>query len=185
MDAKSGGRTGDRPVSAVAPFTADLVELHLHLVRIVTGVTGDPSIAEEAAQEALARLWELERASDRAPNNREAWTTSVALNWARSWMRRRGAERRAVARLEALASTRPDSEPDSGLSVEVRRAVLALPYRQREVVVLHYLADLSIADIAGITGTSEGAVKNALFNGRKSLGAAIHREKTTVEGEGP
>ena len=158
----------------------ELVDLHRHLVRIVTGVSGDPALADDAAQEALARLWDADRA-DRGPDNREAWATRVALNWARSWLRRRGAERRAVARLEALAVATDRSDPYVGLSLDVRRAVLALPYRQREVVVLHYLADVYIAGIAAITGTTEGAVKNALFNARKSLGATI--TKNTVEGE--
>ena len=104
---------------------------------------------------------------------------------ARSWLRRRSAERRAVARLEARSHASPGDhiEPYTGLSIDAQRAVLALPYRQREVVVLHYLADLDITSIAGITGTSEGAVKNALFNGRKSLAAAMQRETPTVEGD--
>lgn len=183
----SGGEDGTVDAVTALPTLADqLVDLHRHLVRIVGGVAGDPSIAEEAAQETLARLWEAERAG-RGPDNREAWATRVALNWARSWLRRRGVERRAVARLQAEAPAAGPIDHDgpyTGLSLDVRRAVLALPYRQREVVVLHYLADLDVRSIAAITGTSEGAVKNALFNGRKSLGATIHRENT-VEGDGP
>lgn len=182
----SGGEDGTMDAVTALPTLADqLVDLHRHLVRIVTGVSGDPDLAEEASQEALARLWEAERAG-RAPDNREAWATRVALNWTRSWLRRRGAERRAVARLQAkvpAAGPIDHDGPYTGLSLDVRRAVLALPYRQREVVVLHYLADLDITSIAAITGTSEGAVKNALFHGRKALGTTINRK--TVEGEGP
>ena len=48
-----------------------------------------------------------------------------------------------------------------------------LPPRQRQVAVLHYVEDLTVADIAEVTHTSEGAVKNALFNARRTLAAAI------------
>jgi RNA polymerase sigma-70 factor (ECF subfamily) len=153
---------------------SDLLALHRHLVRIVTGITGDACLAEDASQEALARLWEKER-SGAIPENREAWATRAAINWATSGLRRRGAERRALKRLEA-GIDRPGATTGRApgeLSTDVRRLLLTLPRRQREVVVLHYLADHDVATIARIVGITQGAVKNALFNGRKNLAARI------------
>ena len=52
---------------------------------------------------------------------------------------------------------------------DVAAAVLDLPERQRQVVVLRYVLDLDLATIAGIVGISVGGVKNALHHGRSTL----------------
>lgn len=158
---------------AIEAFAARSVALHAHLVRVVVGVTGDPTIADDAAQEALVRVWEHEERGVRLDDER-TWATRVALNWARSGFRRRAAERRAVRRLGSQPRSGTDLAPQpEGLSADLRALLLALPRRQREVAVLHYLADLDVATIATITSSSTGAVKNALFHARRSLAAGI------------
>ena len=62
---------------------------------------------------------------------------------------------------------------EAGLSADVHAAVLALPRRQREVVVLHYLLDEDTPTIASICGISEGAVRNALFHARAALAGRL------------
>lgn len=146
-------------------FAHSAVGLHARLVRVVAAVCGDVALAEECAQEALVRAWER---VDRGAELRslEAWTVRVALNWCRSQQRRRGAEDRALVRLRPLAEGTSDPAPlDDG----VMAAIAVLPARQREVVVLHYLLDMGVDDIAVSVGTSSGAVKNALFHGRAAL----------------
>lgn len=146
-------------------FARDATGLHARLVRVVAAVCGDVSLAEECAQEALVRAWE--RVDDGAGlRSLEAWTVRVALNWCRTQQRRRGAEDRALVRLGSLSEGTPDPAPmDDG----VMAAIAGLPPRQREVVVLHYLLDMGVDDIAVSVGTSSGAVKNALFHGRAAL----------------
>lgn len=181
----------------IEAFAARTVVLHAHLLRVVLAVTGDADVADDAAQEALVRLWEQEQRGTRLDDER-TWATRVALNWARSGFRRRAAERRAVERLGGRrGGTQGESAaPAPGgdvLSADIRSLLLALPPRQREVAVLHYLADLDLVAIATVTGTSVGAVKNALFHARRSLadgiepanhrdvaptGAAVHPEPT-------
>ena len=79
-------------------FAADAVELHRRIVGVVFAVCGDRSLAEESAQEALAKAWS--RVEDgHPPRSSEAWSIRVALNWSYSQLRRSGAERRAVERL--------------------------------------------------------------------------------------
>jgi RNA polymerase sigma-70 factor (ECF subfamily) len=142
---------------------------------VAYSLCGDRELAEECAQEALARAWQRVDRGD-ALDSLEAWTTRVALNWCRSQLRRRGAESRALLRV----GSRPELSSGAGgptasaasgerLSAEVHRAVLELPFRQREVVVLHYLLDYDIATIARVAGISRGAVKNALFHARAAL----------------
>lgn len=156
-------------------FATEAAGLHGRLARMVLAMCGDRGLAEECAQDALVRAWErVDRGADL--HSLEAWTTTVALNACRTQLRRRGAERRALERTPPVREAGP---PRERLAEDVRAAVLALPQRQREVVVLHHLLDLDVRSIAGITGTSTGAVKNALFHGR----AALARTLAPVEDE--
>ena len=75
------------------------------VVATVELVCGSLATAEDAVQEALARAWEREARGetiDRLP----AWITTVALNLARSQMRRWRVDRNARARLVPLAELR-------------------------------------------------------------------------------
>lgn len=170
-------------------FAAEAADLHHRLTRLCLALTGDRGLAEECAQEALVRAWE--RVDRGEPlESLAAWTTTVALNQCRSRLRRRSNERRSLDRLAA----RPPVPAPAGdvLSDDVRDAVLALPRRQREVVVLHYLLDEDTRSIASVCGITEGAVRNALFNARAALalrlsahlpgGLADRQEATTPTG---
>jgi RNA polymerase sigma factor (sigma-70 family) len=75
------------------------------------------------------------------------------------------AERRARKRIEdASASPEPSSDP-----VDVTRALVALPRRQRDAVVLRYFLELTTAETAEAMGTSEGTVKSQLSKARAHL----------------
>ena len=78
-------------------FAAEASAHHRRLVRVVYLVAGDARLAEDAAQEALLRAWER---VDRGESfdSLAAWTTTVALNWTRTQLRRREAEHRALSR---------------------------------------------------------------------------------------
>jgi len=158
-------------------FAAEAADLHTRLVRVVSLVAGDRALAEECAQEALLRAWE--RVERGAPlDSLVAWTTTVALNACRSSLRRRRAEARALDRLPGRADA---AEPAAeGLTAEVRDAVRALPLRQREVVVLHYLLDQDVATVARHAGITPGAVKNALFHARAALAARLRVDASTA-----
>lgn len=164
-------------------FAAQAVGLHARLTRVVLAMCGDRVLAEDSAQEALVRAWQrVERGDDL--RSLDAWANRVALNWCRSQLRHTGAEGRAVQRLERSVPSPPGSDTvESGLRAgtladEVHRAVLALPERQREVIVLHYLLDMDVASIAALAERSEGAVKNALFHGRAALARQLGDDTT-------
>lgn len=116
---------------------------------------GDVYVAEELAQEALVRAsqrWSRVSQLD-SPGG---WTYRVAINLANSWFRRRAAERRARERIGPLEAHR---DPDGAEGESVRRAVAALPERQRTALVLRYYLDLSAAEVAQRLGTTPGAVR--------------------------
>lgn len=82
------------------------------------------------------------------------------------------------------ASRRPASVPDHGVEVAAPpvedpfdpalvRALAGLTEDQRHVVVLRHVADLSVADVARITGRSEGSVKMLCARGLEALAEAL------------
>lgn len=128
------------------------------------GFYGDAAAAEDAVHEAIAKAWERRHRID----NLEAWVLTVAINAARSRWRR---IRREVPLDRA---TQRDLEcRDSQLLADLRDAIRSLPRRQREVVLMHYLLDAPVAEIALSLGLTDGGVKNALHSARRSLYQAI------------
>ena len=123
----------------------------------MTLYTGDGDLAAELAQEALARAY---RDWNRVEAMHEpgAWTHRVAVNLANSHFRRRRYERAARARA-ASRPTDSHSQPDIATNDIVRRAVRALPRRQREAVVLRFLLDLSVETTAERMDCAQGTVR--------------------------
>jgi RNA polymerase sigma-70 factor (ECF subfamily) len=142
------------------------------VVATVALVCGSVATAEDAVQEALARAWE-QTARGTEIERLPAWITTVALNLARSQMRRWRCERRARTRLGALRPEIHDVTGASGDAYAVRQALLALPRRQREVTALRYYLGLDVRAIAEHLHIAEGTVKAMLFRARQSLAAAL------------
>lgn len=115
---------------------------HGRIVGLLVLHTGDPGVAQELAQDAMARLVEHWPKVQRM-DNPQAWLTRVALNLAASRYRRRAAERRALARMPAAAqSTTP---PDPAVAIATRQALAVLTRRQRTVLILRFYEDSACA----------------------------------------
>jgi RNA polymerase sigma-70 factor (ECF subfamily) len=144
------------------------------LVGALTLQCGDRGVAEEVAQEAMARAWERWDEVARL-DNPAGWTYRVAFNLAVSRGRSRQAERRAQQR--ALAGIRteaaPASEADVPERIAVRAALAALPPRQRAAVVLRYYGQLSVAETAEAMGCAAGTVRALTAQGVDRLRAAL------------
>lgn len=134
------------------------------LYGVLGGESGDAWVSEDHLQDAIIRYWE-QAAAGTAFTSAPAWVRTVARNLARSEGRRRTAERRALARLGEQVRTIP-YDPDPVVDL-VRRLVAALPPRQREIVVLRYYGDLSVAQVAAKAGCSPGTVKATLHQARR------------------
>jgi RNA polymerase sigma-70 factor (sigma-E family) len=139
---------------------------HPRLVGTLSLYTGDADLAEELAQEALVRVCQHWSRVGRLESP-GGWAHRVAINLANSSFRSRAAKQRATARLQA-AQTDPDSI-DVTDAVAVRRAVAALPDRQRTALVLRYFADFPVSEVAGLMGCPEGTVKTLTFEAIRSL----------------
>ena len=138
------------------------------VVAAVARITGDPHGASDAVQDAV--LGFLENPPRHPIDNLAAWLTVVAVNKQRDRRRRTLAEGRALARFGLPAETAV--EPHS-LDADMRAAIGALPARQREICVLHYVLDESVDTIAGRLAVSSGSVKTHLFRGRRALAARL------------
>ncbi|MGA8113808.1 MAG: SigE family RNA polymerase sigma factor [Actinocatenispora sp.] len=119
--------------------------------------------AQDVVQEAFCRAyprWDKLSGYD----DPVAWVRRVAWNLATSrWRRMRTAMRFARRqREEHIAGPSPDH-------VALTAALATLPERQRRAVVLHYLADQSIAEIARREKVAEGTVKSWLHRARGAL----------------
>lgn len=142
------------------------------VVAAVRLITGDREGAPDAVQDALVQL--IANPPRNEPNNVAAYITVVASNKLRDVQRRHGAEQRAYDKLPHDRLTATDVL--NSLDIDVHRALVALPDRQREICVLHYLLDHSVEAIASAMNISTGTVKTQLHRARAALAAALGRE---------
>ena len=137
------------------------------LVRALSLSLRDDALANEAIDEAFTRalhFWE----SVGALEEPQAWIYRTAHNWATSRFRRRMRDRRyapLVARPEATV----DAAPDPALSKALRQ----LPVDQRQVLVLRYYLDWSIAACAEALDVSPGTVKSRTNRALKELNRVL------------
>jgi len=102
----------------------------------------------------------------------EAWIRTVAVNLAKRRRRRR-------VMLERILRQQPESEAEpetAGTHLDLHRAIRTLGEDQRAVVVLHYLADLPVTEVAEILGIPVGTVKSRLARARATLTIALDSE---------
>ncbi|MGI9600727.1 MAG: RNA polymerase sigma factor [Acidimicrobiales bacterium] len=140
---------------------------YARLVRAVAPAAPTDADAEDAVQEAFARAWEQE-AKGQSFERLDAWIVTTALNQLRSRWRHLGVRRRKQPLL-----VEADVPPMADELLDLRHAVHALPARQQEAVVLHYLLGFDITTTADHLGVAEGTVKSALHRARASLHAAM------------
>jgi RNA polymerase sigma-70 factor (sigma-E family) len=141
------------------------------LLQVAYLLVGDRHAAEDLLQEVLAQVFVRWRRVRTSP---EAYTRRALVNRAASRWRRRS--RRPEQALGDLDPAQPDGAEDVVIRETVLAALRALPLRQRAAVVLRYLADLPVAEVAEALGCSEGTVKSHTWRGvahlRQILSAA-------------
>lgn len=147
--------TRDEPVEPVevrslGGYDASFETLFVVAYRVAYRVLGSRDEADDIASETLARTWS---AWSRVDGHAPAWVARVSGNLAISAIRRRARAERLPWRTAAPAPAMTDLRHD--LTIALRR----LPRRQRQVLVLRYLADLPELDVAAALGCSVGTVK--------------------------
>jgi RNA polymerase sigma-70 factor (ECF subfamily) len=158
-------REGDADAFAeiVERWQGPLVDLAYRFCR-------DPGLAEELAQDAFVRAWRA-LAGWRGEGRFSTWLFAVALNVYRSRLRRVRVAEVPLDALRDLADSRfVDREFDRRDRAElVRRAVLSLPEKYRDALVLFYFHEMDVAEAARTLGLPQGTVKAQLSRGREIL----------------
>jgi RNA polymerase sigma-70 factor (ECF subfamily) len=134
------------------------------LVGLLFAFLHDRAQAEDVVQDALASAllrWPVLRRY----HDPEAWVRMVAFRRAIDHRRRTARQLRALLRLGP-----PPSVPPVGAEhVDLVRALGKLPVAQREVLVLHYVAELAVERVAAELRLPVGTVKSRLARGRAAL----------------
>lgn len=136
---------------------------YMGVARYCHRLVADEQLARDLTQEAFVRLFGRWRQVEEP----RAYVYLVATNLARRTWKRRSTEaaalRTAYAREDVVA----------GPDVAVRDAVERLPRKWRDVVLLHYFADLPVADVARQLGQPEGTVRRRLGEARALLAPTL------------
>ena len=161
-----------RPSPPHDEFAELFAATYSQVVRTVWFVIHDRAAAEEIAQDAFTELfrdWPRLRDFDRP----DLWVRRVAIRKAQREASRRS--RRIV--LEQAAGTGPLVEDGVQLpDPELMAAIRALPAKQRAIVVLFYLEDRPMDEVADLVGCSTSTGFVHLHHARKRLAATLGEE---------
>ncbi len=162
----------DRPADRARVDIAEVFEAsYRRLVVQLYGVVGNAGEAEDLVQEAFVRAYASGPRFTRV-DNPEAWLRTTAVNLYRNRWRKM----RNFARIKDKI-TGPLDLPGLEEHLEVVDALRQLPENLRLVLVLHYLADRQVAQIADELGIAEGTVKSRLSRGRVAMAALLSEEE--------
>ena len=144
------------------------------LLYYATKLVGSHTNALDVMQETwLLAFRGIRRLKD--PGALRPWLYRIAHGVAVDRIRRNVARVRAEeAHLDGVSDT---VEPtfSAGDGAAIHRALDELEPAHREVLVLHFLEDFAVAEIAGIVKCPEGTVKSRLFHARRAMRALLER----------
>jgi RNA polymerase sigma-70 factor (ECF subfamily) len=132
----------------------------------------DVHLAEDALQDTFVKAWQAYPAF-RHDSSEITWLTAIAINCCRSIKRK--AWHRLVDLKTPLSMLPEASVPFEPYDDTVTRAVMALPGRDQEVILLHYYQGLPVKDIAQILSVPLSTVTSRLIRARKKLKKSLER----------
>jgi RNA polymerase sigma-70 factor (sigma-E family) len=150
---------------AEAEFSEFVHTRWLRLVRLAYGITGDPGLAEDLTQTALANAYAA-WARVRRAEDRDAYVRRILLNAHRGSVRKVRPREQLAGAVHMASGSAPahPTVPDPSAGYGDRSAIMAalrqLPPKQREIVVLRYWLDLTEHQVAATLGCSVGNVKS-------------------------
>src|ERR1700739_1321634 len=142
-----------------AAFKRELVALIPHLRAFARTLTGDPTSADDLAQDAMMKAWDA-RASFEMGTNMKAWTFMILRNqfysekrrsWRQTQLDQEAAERTLVA----------VDDPEAPVALdELRLGLGLLPAEQREALILVGAGGFAYEEAGDICGCAVGTVKS-------------------------
>ena len=157
-----------------AAFKAELVALIPHLRAFARTLAGDPTSADDLAQDAMMKAWDA-RASYQMGTNMKAWTFMILRNqfysekrrsWRQTQLDQEAAERTLVA----------VDDPEAPVALdELRLGLSMLPAEQREALILVGAGGFAYEEAADICGCAVGTVKSRVSRARRALQAILEQ----------
>jgi RNA polymerase sigma-70 factor (ECF subfamily) len=151
-----------------AQFKRELVALIPHLRAFARTLAGDPTAADDLAQDAMMKAWDA-RASYQMGTNMKAWTFMILRNQfysekRRSWRQTQLDQEAAERTLMAV------DDPESPVALdEMRLGLGMLPPEQREALILVGAGGFAYEEAADICGCAVGTVKSRVSRARRAL----------------
>jgi len=145
----------------------------LQIFHTALAITRDRQVAEDILQECFLKVHahaeRLDRSMPLGP-----WLHRVAVNFSYMWVTRHAKRWTSIEnlldRLVSSARNTPEQQAEAqDLQKRVQQAIESLPFNQRVVVVLYYLSDLNLKEIAYTLDCPVGTVKSRLHYGREAL----------------
>ena len=143
-------------------FAARVTVMQQSLYRVAASYLRGEADRLDAVCEAVARAWE-KRGTLRDERLFATWLTRILIRECVNIQRR---QRRTVP-VDTLPEQAQEDESDAVRSL--REAMETLPQRQRTMVVLHYMEDYDVREVARIMGTTRGEVCAGLSRARETL----------------
>ncbi|GAB3726504.1 RNA polymerase sigma factor [Luteimonas pelagia] len=159
-----------------------LVDRHLpSLHALATRLLDDPAEAEDVCQDTFMKAWAMAARWTPGSARFSTWLHGVALNACRDRLRRRRPQDdTALDMLDDPAPGPSQRAASDATARRVRRAIAALPDRQREALVLCHFQELPQAEAAGLLEISIEALESLLARARRGL-----RQGLVAEGVAP
>lgn len=171
------------PTISEATLTELLVEqYYAYIVRLSASILRDSAEAEDVAQETfVTALVKIETVDPQT--NMKAWLSTIAVNKCRDILRKRKTRQKFQTVLESLygnqsASNSPEATAvHQEMAVNLWTAVDRLKEKHRLPILLRYVHNLSIREIAEILGAKEGTIHSRLFYACQKLAAGLEVEE--------
>lgn len=166
-------RPAATPVERDDPFERMVVEQHESISRLVFRLLAWRDGGDDVVQEVFLAAWSA-WPQFRNKVNPALWLKRIAVNKCRSRLRREAVKAKWFRWLFASRADEPaemlDDRVEAGeRAARVRAAIQTLNPRHREVAVLHYLEQMSVDEIAGVTGARRNAVEVRLHRARQRM----------------
>ena len=143
-------------------------EMERPLMYYVTKLLGDAEGALDVLQEIWVRAFRSIRRLD-DPRRLRPWLYRIAHGLVVDRIRHDVSQ----AQAERVRAVTPGAVAEEGFAAEdaaaIHRALDELDTKHREVLILHFLEDLPLADIAAIIGCPAGTIKSRLFYAKQAL----------------
>ena len=148
--------------------------------RTALRLLGDRAEAEDIAQEALLRLWRAAPDWSEGQARVSTWLYRVVVNLSIDRLRRAKRQGPGLDAVPEPADPAPGAAArlqDRARADALQMALMALPERQRQAVVLRHLEGLGNPEIASIMGIGVEAVESLTARGKRALANRLERRK--------